>query len=69
MKLRFPNLNQYSIDNVLEGTNELLGLRNCLLMRFIDGGKESFLATYAYLADAAEEGNYSDFTESIVRCV
>ena len=69
MKLRFPNLNQYSIDNVLEGTNELLGLRNCLLMRFIDGGKESFLATYAYLADAAEEGNYSDFTESIVFCL
>ncbi len=69
MKLRFPNLEQYSIDNVLEETDELLGLRNCLLMRFIDGGKESFLATYAYLADAAEEEKYSEFTESIVFCL
>lgn len=46
-----------------------LGLRNCLLMRFIDGGKESFLATYAYLANAAEEENYSEFTEAIVFCL
>lgn len=69
MKLRFPNLAQYPIDNVLEETDELLGLRNCLLMRFIDGGKESFLATYAYLANAAEEENYSEFTESIVFCL
>ena len=69
MKLRFPNLDQYTIDNVLEEKNELLGLRNCLLMRFIDGGKESFLATYAYLANAAEEENYSEFTESIVFCL
>lgn len=69
MKLRFPNLDQYSIDNVLEETDELLGLRNCLLMRFIDGGKESFLATYAYLANAAEEEKYSEFTESIVFCL
>lgn len=69
MKLRFPNLDQYPIDNVLEETDELLGLRNCLLMRFIDGGKESFLATYAYLANAAEEENYSEFTESIVFCL
>lgn len=69
MKLRFPNLDQYPFDNVLEETDELLGLRNCLLMRFIDGGKESFLATYAYLANAAEEKNYSEFTESIVFCL
>lgn len=69
MKLRFPNLDQYSIDNVLEETDELLGLRNCLLMRLIDGGKESFLATYAYLANAAEEEKYSEFTESIVFCL
>ena len=38
-------------------------------MRFIDGGKESFLATYAYLANAAEEEKYSEFTESIVFCL
>ena len=38
-------------------------------MRFIDGGKESFLATYAYLADAAEEEKYSEFTEAIVFCL
>lgn len=69
MKLRFPNLDQYPIDNVLEETDELLGLRNCLLMRFIDGGKESFLAAYAFLANAAEEENYSEFTESIVFCL
>lgn len=69
MKLRFPNLDQYPIDNALEETDELLGLRNCLLMRFIDGGKESFLAAYAYLANAAEEENYSEFTESIVFCL
>ena len=69
MKLRFPNLDHYPIDNVLEETDELLGLRNCLLMRFIDGGKESFLATYAYLANAAEEENYSEFTEAIVFCL
>lgn len=69
MKLRFPNLEHYPIDNVLEETDELLGLRNCLLMRFIDGGKESFLATYAYLANAAEEENYSEFTEAIVFCL
>lgn len=69
MKLRFPNLDQYPIDNVLEEADELLGLRNCLLMRFIDGGKESFLATYAYLANAAEEENFSEFTESIVFCL
>lgn len=69
MKLRFPNLDQYSNDNILEEKDELLGVRNCLLMRFIDGGKESFLATYAYLADAAEEEKYSEFTESIVFCL
>lgn len=69
MKLRFPNLDQYPIDNVLEEMDELLGLRNCLLMRFIDGGKESFLSAYAYLANAAEEENYSEFTESIVFCL
>lgn len=69
MKLRFPNLDQYPIDNVLEEMDELLELRNCLLMRFIDEGKESFLATYAYLANAAEEENYSEFTESIVFCL
>lgn len=69
MKLRFPNLDQYPIDNVFEEKDEMLGLRNCLLMRLIDGGKESFLATYAYLANAAEEENYSEFTESIVFCL
>lgn len=69
MKLRFPNLDQYSIDNVLIEKDELSGLRNCLLMRFIDGGKESFLATYAYLANAAEEERYSEFTNSIVFCL
>lgn len=69
MKLRFPNLDQYPIDSVFEETDELLGLRNCLLMRFNDEGKESFLATYAYLANAAEEENYSEFTESIVFCL
>ena len=69
MKFRFPNLDQYPIDNVLEEMDELLELRNCLLMRFIDEGKESFLATYAYLANAAEEENYSEFTESIVFCL
>lgn len=69
MKLRFPNLDQYPIDNVLEETDEQLGLRNCLLMRFIDGGKEAFLAAYAYLANAAEEGDFSEFTGSIVFCV
>ncbi len=69
MKLRFPNLDQYIIDNVWEETDELLELRNCLLMRFIDGGKESFLAAYAYLANSAEEENYSEFTEAIVFCL
>lgn len=69
MKFRFPNLDEYPIDSVLEETDELLGLRNCLLMRFNDEGKESFLATYAYLANAAEEENYSEFTESIVFCL
>ena len=69
MKLRFPNLDQYPIDSILEETDELLGLRSCLLMRFNDEGKESFLATYAYLANAAEEENYSEFTESIVFCL
>lgn len=38
-------------------------------MRFIDGGKESFLATYAYLANAAEKEKFSEFTESIVFCL
>lgn len=69
MKLRFPNLDQYSVDNVLMEKDELSELRNCLLMRFIDGGKESFLATYAYLANAAEEEKYSEFTKSIVFCL
>ena len=69
MELRFPNLDQYIIDNVLEETDELIELRNCLLMRFIDGGKESFLAAYAYLANSAEEENYSEFTESVVFCL
>ena len=69
MKLRFPNLNQYAIDTIEKETNELLGLRNCMLMRFIDGGKEAFLATYAYLANAAEEENFVNFTESIVFCL
>lgn len=69
MKLRFPNLDQYHLDFVLEETEELLGLRNCLLMRFVDEGKEQFLAVYAYLANVAEEGNYSEFTESIVFCL
>ena len=69
MKLRFPNLDQYPIDSVWEEKDELLGLRNCLLMRFIDGGKESFLSAYAYLANAAEEKNYSEFTKSIVFCL
>lgn len=69
MKLRFPNLDQYIIDNIWEETDELLELRNCLLMRFLDGGKESFLAVYAYLANSAEEENYSEFTESIVFCL
>lgn len=49
--------------------DELSELRNCLLLRFIDGGKESFLATYAYLANAAEEEKYSEFTKSIVFCL
>lgn len=69
MKLRFPNLDQYTSDNIFEETDELLELRNCLLMRFIDGGKESFLATYAYLANAAEKEKFSEFTESIVFCL
>lgn len=69
MKLRFPNLDQYSVDNVLMEKDELSELRNCLLLRFIDGGKESFLATYAYLANAAEEEKYSEFTKSIVFCL
>lgn len=69
MKLRFPNLDQYSIDCELEETKEILGLRNCVLMRFVDGGKEQFLATYAYLANAAEEKNYSEFVDSILFCL
>ena len=69
MKLRFPNLDQYPMDFVMKETEELLGLRNCLLMRFVDGGKEQFLAAYAYLANVAEEENYSAFTESIVFCL
>ena len=69
MKLRFPNLDQYPIDSVLEETDELLDLRNALLLRFIDGGKESFLAAYAYIVNAAEEENYSEFTEAIVFCL
>lgn len=69
MKLRFPNLDQYPMDFVMEETEELLGLRNCLLMRFVDGGKEQFLAVYAYLVNVAEEENYSEFTESIVFCL
>ena len=69
MKLRFPNLDQYPIDDIQEATNELIGVRNCMLMRFFDGGKESFLAAYAYLANTAEEKNFSEFTESIVLCL
>lgn len=69
MKLRFPNIDQYTINNIFKENNEQLGLRNCLLLRFIDGGRESFLATYAYIADAAEKENYSEFTESIVFCI
>ena len=69
MRLRFPNLNQYSVDFRLEEVEELSGIRNCLLLRFIDGGKEQFLASYAYLANAAEEKNYSEFTESVVFCL
>lgn len=69
MKLRFPNLDQYSIDCELEETKEILGLRNCVLVRFVDGGKEQFLATYAYLANAAEEKNYSEFVDSILFCL
>mgnify|MGYP004538197255 CR=1 FL=1 len=69
MKLRFPNLDQYPIDFCLEETEEMLGIRNCLLLRFVDGGKEEFLAVYAYLANAAEEKNYSEFTEAIVFCL
>ena len=38
-------------------------------MRFVDGGKEQFLPAYSYLANAAEEENYSEFTESIVFCL
>ena len=69
MKLRFPNLDKYPIDYVLGETEEFLGLRSCLLMRFVDGGKEQFLPAYSYLANAAEEENYSEFTESIVFCL
>lgn len=69
MQLRFPNLDQIPIDFVMDETEEKTGLRNCLLMRFLDGGKESFLATYAYLANSAEEENYLEFTESIVSCL
>lgn len=69
MMLRFPNLDQYAVDYVMEEKEELPGLRNTLLMRFTDGGKEQFMATYAYLANAAEEKNYLEFIESIVFCL
>lgn len=69
MKLRFPNLEQYSIVNFGEKNDERIGLRNSLLLRFIDGGKDTFLATYAYIANSAEEENYSEFTDSIIFCL
>lgn len=69
MKLRFPNLDLYPDENILIETNELSLLRNVLLMRFNDGGKESFLSTFAYIADCAEEKNYLEFTESILFCL
>lgn len=69
MKLRFPNLDLYPDENILIETNELSLLRNVLLMRFNDGGKESFLSTFAYIADCAEEKNYLEFTECILFCL
>lgn len=69
MKLRFPNLDQYSFDFVCEECEELVGLRNSMLTRFVDGGKEQFLAVYAYLADKAQEKNYTEFTEAVDFCL
>lgn len=69
MRLRFPNLDNYSIDFVFEETEEVEGLRNCLLTRFVDGGKEQFLAAYAYLVDRAEEKRYLEFTEAVEFCL
>lgn len=69
MKLRFPNLEQHSIDFVSGETEEPIGLRNCLLTRFVDGGKEQFLAAYAYLADKAEENRHKEFVESVNYCL
>lgn len=69
MKLRFPNLDLYPDENILIETNELSLLHNVLLMRFNDGGKESFLSTFAYIADCAEEKNYLEFTECILFCL
>lgn len=69
MKLRFPNLVFCSINDVIEEPNNLNALRNCLLMRFIDGNKEVFLATYSFIADMAEEENLEGFTDSMVFCL
>lgn len=69
MRLRFPNLEKISIDSSIDEVEEHAGIRNCLLMRFVDGGKEQFLAAYAYIANAAEEKQYSEFLDAIVFCL
>lgn len=69
IKLRFPNLDKYDALNVTKEVDELRALQNCMLMRFVDGGKESFLATYAYLANAAEEEDFLKFADLIVFCL
>lgn len=69
MKLRFPNLGKYSIDYAREEVEKFEGFRDCLLMRFVDGGKEQFLSVYAYLADRAEEGDSTEFVEAMIFCL
>ena len=69
MRLRFPNLEKVSIDYSIEEVEEYAGLRNCLLLRFIDGGKEQFLAAYSYIANSVEEKNHQEFVDSIVFCL
>ena len=69
MRLRFPNLEKVSIDYSIEEVEEYAGLRNCLLLRFIDGGKEQFLAAYSYIANSVEEKSHQEFVDSIVFCL
>jgi len=69
MKLRFPNLEDIPLEPIVKCKDIKAGIRNCMLMRFNDGGKEEFLATYAYIANCGEEHNYSEFSDSLLFCL